>query len=295
MNWSKTKAESRIPSQDAATRPCRIGWTGLVFVFLLLTPSSLFAAPLAFIESFPQLADPSALIHLIDGNENTQWCTTSATASTRVRFHFNTPQAIHHARVILSEAPRKPLAIKLSSESLILAVAMENRKLRVELAKPLEGSYLDIIIPSQPESVCLAGIELSSNQEKLTQIDVSPELLKARLALAGTWKSGPLGAPNRAWTFSLDGTWSWHHTEPFLARSESLRGMWTLSHNQLILTVPNRKAPIRLSLARQAVQIDEWAEDAPDGDYEQLDINAATKLGIPLIGRYNNARFEMLE
>ena len=140
MTWSKTKAESRIPSQDAATRPRPLGWTGLVFVFLILTPSSLFAAPLAFIESFPQPADPSALVHLIDGNESTSWCTDSTTSSTRIRFHFNTPQAIHHARVILREAPRSPLAIKLSSESLILAVAMENRKLREELSKPLHGS-----------------------------------------------------------------------------------------------------------------------------------------------------------
>ena len=292
MNWSKTKAEPNSRAQKPCARLRPWGWTKLIVVFASIAPTPVLATSLTYIESFPVSASPETLVHLIDQDETTDWCTENRGSPTRLRFHFKTDQAITRVRIQLARHPKNPLPVKLITASQVLSVDMRQRQLRVDLVKSLESSYADIMVAGQLGPHCITEIELSATTKNLTQLSHKPDVIKSRLALAGTWKRGALGSPTTFWTFSLDGSWTWTERSPLLARTKRLRGTWTVSREQLILKMPNQRKPLRLSLARRDVIIDEWAEDAPDKDYQELTFDSGSQ--SVLNGSYHNASFEML-
>ncbi|MEC9464662.1 MAG: hypothetical protein VX834_02690 [Myxococcota bacterium] len=292
MTWSTTKAEPSHRARKPRARRSPSGWTTMVVVFASFASSPSLATSLTYIESFPAATAPETLIHLIDQDETTQWCSDTSSGSTRIRFHFKRAQAIKHARIQLARRPTFALPLKLNTATQVLAIKMAQRQLRVDLVQSLKGSFVDIIIPSHQEPQCITELELASTTHLLTQLSHDVDVVKNRIALAGTWKRGALGSPTTYWTFSLDGSWTWKEHSPLLARSKQLRGTWTLSQNLLTLKMPNQRKPVRLSLARREVIIDDWAEDAPDKDYQELTIGSSSR--SILSGSYNNASFEML-
>lgn len=277
-------------------------------VMMSLAPGTAHGQSLAYVRASSQLAKQKNIaayhpIHVLDDDPNTVWCEGDPELGEgqELRLFFKKPQKID--RVVLTAAGvsgRLVRKIQLSDGLNSVEIDLDHQVVEQSLNPPMRGERYTITItevgaasPSGklPANVaCLADVILFRGKRPFGG-NIAPSQLrynKLRDKLLGRWAGGPLGAPEKFFTFAMDGTWRWLYQPILGGKSRRLSGEYRFRGKRLLMRKgeTGRWADVRFK--HSLVKVDP-EQDPIEGDYEVISFNAA--VNERLSGDYNNAEF----
>jgi hypothetical protein len=271
--------------------------------------SNAHADTLAYVRASSQYQRDKALegfhpINLLDDDPETIWCEggEGTGEGEEIRFYFKAPQKID--RIVITPTPksgRRVSMVRVSDGTNSAAIELADTVAVQPLKKPMEGTTYVLTITQMAEPVvssklpnnvaCLADV-LFYYKNKLFGGKLTPDKFKfdaRRDKILGRWQGEPLGAPERFFTFAIDGTWEWSFVPMLGGKSEKISGEYRFRGDRLLMRRGETGRWADVNYKYKRVVADPNDIGAPLGDYDVISINQA--LGEKFAAEYNNAEF----
>jgi len=231
-----------------------------LLLLLLAAPAAQATPSVGWVRASGQLdaSTPSRYtpLNLFDGLPATVWCSRGADAlSETLSFGFAEPVTLTRVEVTTGNAASEETfhafsrvrKLLLRGPGGVATLVLEDTPgpQSLPLPKPLRGQAFTLeVLDTYPAEDVLAAACLADFLPFSGTAPLAGPVLRKRLGyqpggteLLGVWYGGPAGAPDRALTFMLDGSWRLAPEGPS-GKGKPLRGSWGMKAGELWLNIP---------------------------------------------------------